>query len=135
MPVPESSLTVDQALLKLTELSTYSFADFLTVDEDGMPELNFEQAKENGALQAVRKFTVDRYGKVTIELYSVLDILQMILRVFGKISNSASGIEGVGGAADLGSFAADELVLLARKFEESLTAPKPKVGAEAADDS
>ncbi len=90
-----------------------------------MPELNFEQAKESGALQVVRKFTVDRYGKVTIELYSVLDILQMILRVFGKISNSASGIEGVGGAADAGTFAADELAVMVRSFEEQLLTPAP----------
>jgi len=116
-PIVTEPLTVDDAILKLSELAGYSFADFLTVNEDGLPQLDFETAASAGALQVVKKFTVDRYGKVTIELYSVLDILQMILRVFGKISATASGIEGAGGIGDLSSFTADDLVAIARKFE------------------
>lgn len=116
----EEQLSVDQALAKLTELSKCSFADFLTIADDGTPELDFDQARETGALQAVKKFTLDRYGKITIELYSVLDIIQMILRVYGKITATAAGIENAGNAGEAGVFFAEDLASVVKQFERDV---------------
>lgn len=73
---------IDYTLDKLKEMSTHGFEDFLDVEKDNYT-LNLTKAKEKGALNNIKKLTVDRMNKLTIELYDQLEILALMSKLAG----------------------------------------------------
>lgn len=63
---------------ELYQMSTKGFQDFLDVERS---EVDLNKASENGALCIVKKFSVDKFGKVTVEFYDRLEILTLLAKL------------------------------------------------------
>jgi len=77
---------LDYVVEELYKMSKRGMSDFLKADKDGY-DLDFYQAGELGALNNIRKMTTDRTGKITIELYDQLEILQILAKLGDGTSN------------------------------------------------
>lgn len=81
---------LDYVVDELFRMSKRGMSDFLKADVDGY-DLDFHQASELGALNSIRKITTDRTGKITIELYDQLEILQILAKLdYSSSSDSAT---------------------------------------------
>lgn len=108
----------DQALLaQLNNMVMHTLDDFLTIDAQGQFAIDLAKARRLGAMGSVKKLTVDRYGKVVLDLYDRFDAITLILRIRGYNTGTTGGgvkAPGGGGEGDNVSFTIDD-VIRARK--------------------
>lgn len=78
----------------LLELSKHGFSDFIKVEEGkDYYTLDFFKAQQNGALNNVKKATIDKTGKLVFELYDQLDILTILDKISSMSSSDFSKLE------------------------------------------
>lgn len=114
------TLSANVIAAQLSQMATVTLADLGRENEDGVWDLDLASAAKDGVLSAVKKYTIDRYGKVVIDFYDRLDIFTMLLRLQnldlstrGPLAGSGSGNgEGSAGGPDNMDF---EDIIQARK--------------------
>lgn len=76
----------------LFELSKHGMADFLSINplRPDDYEINLQQANERGALNNIKKLTVDAKGKLMVELYDTLDVLTLLSKLVSTTSDDPS---------------------------------------------
>lgn len=89
---------------------------------------------------SVKKFTVDRYGKVVLDMYDRLEAITLLLRLRGfNTGTSASGRDsaGAGNGQESVNFNLDDLITARKQalsFESELTAGEEGGGDEDRDE-
>ena len=76
----DSAMPAQEVLARLSQIARGSMDDFVKFDANGNPTVDLQQAKERGALPLVKRISVTKAGKVSLELYSAFDALTQLAR-------------------------------------------------------
>jgi phage terminase small subunit len=74
----ERVMTAEEALIRLSAQAKADASDFITIDEQGYPKLDFERAKREGKLHLIKKLYQDRNGRWRLELLDSTRALELI---------------------------------------------------------
>lgn len=81
----ERVMTAEEALFRISSQAKADASDFITIDEDGNPKLDFERAKREGKLHLIKKLYQDRNGRWRLELLDSTRALELIARHHGLL--------------------------------------------------
>ena len=84
----ESGMAAQEVLSKMGAIARGDAADFVKFDADGRPQIDLEQAKNRGSLHLIKRISIAKNGKISLELYSKYDALVSLMRHYSLFHDS-----------------------------------------------
>jgi hypothetical protein len=80
----EDAPNAGEIIARLAKIMRTGFSDFIDI-VDGYPRINWERAKETGAINVLKRLKYNDAGMPEIEFYSALDAAQVLAKVMGLL--------------------------------------------------